>query len=96
MYTAKLEAAERKLLSNFQKLQDMFTKDLQEALDYMSHNDPNGEYSIADMLLAPIDFIEVLEQWKEDLGYESTEKERNKIDTLISILYAVELAKNHK
>ena len=74
-------------------LHDTFTKDLQKVLDYMSHNDPNGEYSIADMLLAPMDFIEVLEQWKEDLGYESTEKERIKIDELISILYVVELAK---
>lgn len=78
------------------KLQDMFTKDLQEVLDYMSHNDPNGEYSIADMLLAPMDFIEMLEQWKEDLSYESTEKERIKIDELISILYVVKLAKNEK
>ena len=78
------------------KMQGMFTKDLQKVLDYMSHNDPNGEYSIADMLLAPMDFIEVLEHWKEDLGHESTEKERNKIDALISILYAVELAKNEK
>ena len=75
------------------KLQDMHIKDLQKVLDYMSHNDPNGEYSIADMLLAPMDFIEVLEQWKEDLGYESTENERIKIDELISILYVVELAK---
>lgn len=77
-------------------LHDTFTKDLQKVLDYMSHNDPNGEYSMADMLLAPMDFIEVLEQWKEDLGSESTEKERIKIDKLISILYAVELAKNEK
>ena len=74
-------------------LRDTFTKDRQKVLDYMSHNDPNGEYSMADMLLAPMDFIEVLEQWKEDLGYESTEKERIKIDELISILYVVELAK---
>lgn len=94
VYTAKLEAAESKQLSNFQKLQDMFTKDLQEVCDYMSHNDPNGEYSLADMLLAPMDFIEVLEQWKDDLGYESTEQERIKIDELISILYVVELARN--
>ena len=93
MYAAKLEAAESKQLANFQKLQDLFTKDLQEVCDYMSHNDPNGEYSLADMLLAPMDFIEVLEQWKEDLGYESTEKERIKIDELLSILYVVELAK---
>ena len=77
-------------------LHDTFTKDLQKVLDYMSHNDPNGEYSMADMLLAPMDFIEVLEQWKEDLGSESTEKELSKIDALISILYAVELAKNEK
>ena len=96
VYNAKLEAAESKQLARFQMLQDMFTKDLQEVLDYMSHNDPNGEYSMADMLLAPMDFIEVLEQWKEDLGYESTEKERIKIDELISILYVVELAKNLK
>ena len=93
VYAAKLEAAESKQLSDFQKLQGQFTKDLQEVLDYMSHNDPNGEYSLADMLLAPMDFIEVLERWKEDLGYESTEKERIKIDELISILYVVELAK---
>lgn len=96
VYNAKLEAAESKQLARFQMLQDMFTKDLQEVLDYMSHNDPNGEYSMVDMLLAPMDFIEVLEQWKEDLGYESTEKERIKIDELISILYVVELARNAK
>ena len=94
VYAAKLEAAESTQLSDFQKLQGQFTKDLQEVLDYMSHNDPNGEYSLADMLLAPMDFIEVLERWKEDLGYESTEKERIKIDELISILYVVELAKS--
>ena len=76
------------------KLYEALRNDLDKVLSFMEHNDPNGEYSMADMLLAPMDFIEVLEQWKEDLGYESTEKERIKIDELISILYVVELAKN--
>ena len=75
------------------KLYEALRNDLDKVLSFMEHNDPNGEYSMADMLLAPMDFIEVLEQWKEDLGYESTEKERIKIDELISILYVVELAK---
>ena len=75
------------------KIYEALRNDLDKVLSFMEHNDPNGEYSMADMLLAPMDFIEVLEQWKEDLGYESTEKERIKIDELISILYVVELAK---
>lgn len=93
VYEANLERAENTQHGAYLKMQTMFRSDLQQVVDYMSKNDPNGEYSMADMLLAPMDFIEVLEQWKEDMGYESTEAERIKIDDMISTLYAVYLAK---
>ena len=76
------------------KIYEALRNDLDKVLSFMEHNDPNGEYSMADMLQHPKEHIEILEQWKEDLGYESTEKERIKIDELISILYGVKLAKN--
>lgn len=76
------------------KIYEALRNDLDKVLSFMEHNDPNGEYSMADMLQHPNEHIEILEQWKEDLGYESTEKERIKIDELISILYVAELAKN--
>lgn len=93
VYETNLECTERAGQLAYLKMRDMFEKDLQNVLDYMSKNDPNGEYSMADMLLAPMDFIEVLEQWKEDMGYESTEAERIKIDDMISTLYVVYLVK---
>lgn len=93
VYEANLERAENAQHGAYLKMQTMFRSDLQQVVDYMSKNDPNGEYSMADMLLAPMDFIEVLEQWKEDMGYESTEAERIKIDDMISTLYVVYLAK---
>ena len=74
------------------KIYEALRNDLDKVLSFMEHNDPNGEYSMADMLQHPKEHIEILEQWKEDLGYESTERERIHIDDMISTLYVVHLA----
>ena len=76
------------------KIYEALRNDLDKVLSFMAHNDPNGDYSMDEMLRRPKEHIEILEQWKEDLGYESTEQERIKIDELISILYVVKLAEN--
>lgn len=76
------------------KLRMLLEKDALEVLNFMERNDPNGDYSVDSILEYPMAHIETLEQWKEDMGYESTEAERIKIDNLVSILYVIYLAKN--
>ena len=73
---------------------EAYFHELETIAAWMQRNDPNGEYTWNGLYDHPLEHIELLEQWKKDLGYESTEKERIKIDELISILYVVELAKN--
>ena len=82
------------MMNNFGE--KMLFHELETAAAWMQRNDPNGEYTAIQLFNYPMEHIAILEQWKEDLGYESTEKERSKIDALSSILYAVELAKNEK
>ena len=74
------------------KIYEALRNDLDKVLSFMEHNDPNGEYSMADMLQHPKEHIEILEQWKKDMGTESTERERIHIDDMISTLYMVLLA----
>lgn len=74
------------------KIYEALRNDLDKVLSFMEHNDPNGEYSMADMLQHPKEHIEILEQWKKDMGMESTERERIHIDDMISMLYVVLLA----
>ena len=74
------------------KIYEALRNDLDKVLSFMEHNDPNGEYSMADMLQHPKEHIEILEQWKKDMGMESTERERIHIDDMISTLYVVLLA----
>ena len=53
-----------------EKLQPhMFTKELNYVATMMQRNDPNGDYSVADLRARPALYLEVLEQWKEDCGY---------------------------
>ena len=47
----------------------MFTKELNYVATMMQRNDPNGDYSVADLRARPALYLEVLEQWKEDCGY---------------------------
>lgn len=49
---------------------DMFKKELQYVVDKMERNDPNGEWDIEDIAANPMIYIEILEQWREDCGYE--------------------------
>lgn len=49
---------------------DMFKKELQYVVDMMERNDPNGEWDIEDIAANPMVYIEILEQWREDCGYE--------------------------
>ena len=74
------------------KIYEVLRNDLDKVLSFMEHNDPNGEYSMADMLQHPKEHIEILEQWKKDMGMESTERERIHIDDMISTLYVVLIA----
>lgn len=71
------------------KIYEALRNDLDKVLSFMEHNDPNGEYSMADMLQHPKEHIEILEQWKKDMGMESTERERIHFDDMISTLYVV-------
>lgn len=76
----------------YYELSLMFRDDLMKVLDFMERNDPNGEYDLTEMILHPMEHIESLERWKEDMGCESTEKERILFDDLISTLYVVYFA----
>lgn len=46
----------------------LFTKELSYVASMMQRNDPNGDYCVDDLRTHPVDYIEVLEQWKEDCG----------------------------
>ena len=66
--------------------------ELETAAAWMQRNDPNGEYTWQELYKHPLEHIEILEQWKKDMGMESTERERIHIDDMISTLYVVLLA----
>lgn len=48
----------------------LFTKELSYVATMMQRNDPNGTYTPEEIARKPLAYIEVLEQWKEDCGYE--------------------------
>ena len=48
----------------------MFKKELDYVAMMMQRNDPNGDYDTAELACEPMHYIGVLEQWKEDCGYE--------------------------
>lgn len=49
----------------------MFKHELEYVTGMMQRNDPNGEYAPAELACRPLHYIELLEQWKEDCGYEA-------------------------
>lgn len=51
-------------------INNMFKKELEYVATMMQHNDPNGTYTPEEIARKPLAYIEVLEQWKEDCGYE--------------------------
>ena len=61
--------------------------ELETAAAWMQRNDPNGEYTWQELYKHPLEHIELLEQWKKDMGMESTERERIHFDDMISTLY---------
>ncbi len=73
------------------KLTKQLDTELDKIAQFMSKNDPNGEYTVDELKAAPELFIEVLERWKSDMGTESTEAERIRFDDMISTLYVVEM-----
>lgn len=73
------------------KLTKQLDAELSKIAQFMSRNDPNGEYTVDELKDAPELFIEVLERWKSDMGTESTEAARIRFDDMISTLYVVEM-----
>ena len=51
-------------------INNMFKKELEYVATMMQRNDPNGTYTPDEIARKPLAYIEVLEQWKEDCGYE--------------------------
>ena len=48
----------------------MFKKELDYVAMMMRRNDPDGDYDAVELACEPMCYIGVLEQWKEDCGYE--------------------------
>ena len=76
-------------MSDFGKKLEAYFHELETIAAWMQRNDPNGEYTWHDLYDHPLEHIAILEQWKKDLGMESTERERIHIDDMISTLYVV-------
>ena len=74
-------------MSDFGKKMEAYFHELETIAVWMQRNDPNGEYTWHELYDHPLEHIELLEQWKKDLGTESTERERIHIDDMISTLY---------
>ena len=74
-------------MSYFGKKLSAYVHELETIAAWMQRNDPNGEYTGYGLYMHPLEHIEVLEQWKKDLGMESAERERIHIDDMISTLY---------
>lgn len=51
-------------------INNIFKKELEYVATMMQRNDPNGTYTPDEIARKPLAYIEVLEQWKEDCGYE--------------------------
>ena len=76
-------------MSDFGKKMEAYFHKLETIAAWMQRNDPNGEYTWQELYDHPLEHIELLEQWKKDLGMESTERERIHFDDMISTLYVV-------
>lgn len=74
-------------MSYFGKKLSTYLHELETIAAWMQRNDPNGEYTWNGLYDHPLEHIELLEQWKKDLGTESTERERIHIDDMINTLY---------
>ena len=74
-------------MSDFGKKMGAYFHELETIAAWMQRNDPNGEYTWHELYDHPLEHIAILEQWKKDLGTESTERERIHIDDMISTLY---------
>ena len=74
-------------MSYFGKKLSTYVHELETIAAWMQRNDPNGEYTWHELYDHPLEHIAILEQWKKDLGMESTERERIHIDDMISTLY---------
>ena len=74
-------------MSDFGKKMEAYFHELETIAAWMQRNDPNGEYTWHELYDHPLEHIAILEQWKKDLGVESTERERIHIDDMISTLY---------
>ena len=74
-------------MSDFGKKMEAYFHELETIAAWMQRNDPNGEYTWHELYDHPLEHIAILEQWKKDLGTESTERERIHIDDMISTLY---------
>lgn len=79
-------------MSDFGKKMEAYFHELETIAAWMQRNDPNGEYTWHELYDHPLEHIAILEQWKKDLGMESTERERIHIDDMISTLYVALLA----
>lgn len=65
------------------------SKDCESVLAFIQHADPNGEHTMMSLVDYPLEYIEMLERWKSDLGPGSTEEERVRFDDMISTLFAL-------
>ena len=74
-------------MSDFGKKMEAYFHELETIAAWMQRNDPNGEYTWDGLYVHPLEHIAILEQWKKDMGMESTERERIHIDDMISTLY---------
>lgn len=74
-------------MSDFGKKMEAYFHELETIAAWMQRNDPNGEYTWHELYDHPLEHIAILEQWKKDMGMESTERERIHIDDMISALY---------
>lgn len=74
-------------MSDFGKKMEAYFHELETIAAWMQRNDPNGEYTWHELYDHPLEHIAILEQWKKDMGMESTERERIHIDDMISTLY---------
>lgn len=70
MSVAKSMSMINSVASMLNSAASMFKKELEYVATMMQRNDPNGSYTPEEIARKPLAYIEVLEQWKEDCGYE--------------------------
>lgn len=74
-------------MNNFGEKMEKLFHELETIAAWMQRNDPNGEYTWQELYYHPLEHIALLEQWKKDMGMESTERARIHFDDMISTLY---------